>query len=86
MIPATLVSLIDPELLKNLVCSDEIEGLSEADEIVDADIEAWMKKSLSEAAKLTTPDDIAAMVQRRVRTNMQEKDNSMRINNWCQTT
>jgi hypothetical protein len=61
------------------VCLDEIEGRSEADEVVDTDIEAWMRKSLGEVAKLTTPDDIAAMVQRKVRTNMQEKDSSMRI-------
>jgi hypothetical protein len=63
MIPVTLVSCIDPDLLKNLVCLDEIEGRIEADEVVDADIEAWMKTSLGEVAKLITPDDIAAMVQ-----------------------
>jgi hypothetical protein len=38
-----------------------------------------MKKSLGEVAKLTAPDYIAAMVQRKVRTNMQDKDSSMRI-------
>jgi hypothetical protein len=48
--------------------------------VVDADLEAWMKKSLGEIAKLTTTDDIADMVQRMVRTNMQEKDSTMRIN------
>jgi hypothetical protein len=80
MIPATLVSCVDPDLLENLVCLDGIEGRSEADEVVNADIEAWMKQSLGEVAKLTTPDDIAAMVQRKIRTNMQEKDSSMHIN------
>jgi hypothetical protein len=39
-----------------------------------------MKKSLGEVAKLTTTDEITAMVQRKVRTNMQEKDSTMRIN------
>jgi hypothetical protein len=29
---------------------------------------------------LTTTDDISAMVQRKVRTNMQEKESTMRIN------
>jgi hypothetical protein len=57
MVPATLVSCMDPDLLENLVCLDEIEGRSEADEVVDTDIEAWMRKSLGEVAKLTTPDD-----------------------------
>jgi hypothetical protein len=33
-----------------------------------------------EVAKLTTTDNIAAMVQRKVRTNMREKDSTMRIN------
>jgi hypothetical protein len=80
MVPATLVSCIDPDLLENLVCLDEIEGRSEADEVVDADIEAWMKRSLIDVAKLTTSDDIDTMVQRKVRTNIQEKDSSMRIN------
>jgi hypothetical protein len=80
MVPATLVSCIDPDLLENLLCLDEIEGRSEADEVIDADIEAWMKESLGEVSKLTTTDEIAAMVQRKVRTNMQEKDSSMRIN------
>jgi hypothetical protein len=39
-----------------------------------------MKKSLEELAKLTTIDDIAAMVQRMVRRNMHEKDSTMRVN------
>lgn len=80
MVPATLVSCIDPDLLENLVCLDEIEGRDDVDDVVDSDLEAWMKKSLGEVAKLSTPDDIAAMVQRKVRTNMQEKDSTMRIN------
>jgi hypothetical protein len=80
MVPATLVSCIDPYLFENLVCLEEIEGRTDADEVVDADLDAWMKKSLGEVAKLSTTDDIAAMVQRKVRTNMQEKDSTMRIN------
>jgi hypothetical protein len=80
MVPATLVLRIDPDLLENLDCLEEIEGLMEADEVVDIDLDAWMKKSLGEVAKFTTTDDIDAMVQRKVRTNMQEKDIAMRIN------
>jgi hypothetical protein len=80
MVPATLVSCIDPDLLENLVCLEEIEGRTDANEVVDADLDAWMKKSIGEVAKLSTTDDIAAMVQRKVRTNMQEKDSTMRIN------
>jgi hypothetical protein len=80
MVPATLVSFIDPELLENLVCLKENEGRTDADEVVDADLDAWMEKSLEEVAKLTTTDDIAAMVQRKFRTYMQEKDSTMRIN------
>jgi hypothetical protein len=80
MAPAILVSCIDPDLLENLVCLEEIEGRTDADEVVDADLDAWMKKSLGEVAKLTTTDDIAAMVQQKVRTNMQEKDSTMCIN------
>jgi hypothetical protein len=38
------------------------------------------EESLGEVANLTTTDDIAAMVQRKVRTNMQEKNSTMRIN------
>jgi hypothetical protein len=52
----------------------------DADEVVDTDLDAWMKKSLGEIAKITTTNDIAAIVQRKVRTIMQEKDSSMRIN------
>jgi ABC-type Zn2+ transport system substrate-binding protein/surface adhesin len=37
------------------------------------DLDAWMKKSVGEVAKSTTTDDIAAMIQLKVRTNMQEK-------------
>jgi hypothetical protein len=48
--------------------------------VVDADLDAWIKKLLEEVAKLTTNDDIAVMVQRKVRTNMPEKDSTMRIN------
>jgi cobalamin biosynthesis Mg chelatase CobN len=39
-----------------------------------------MKKSLGEVAKLTTTDDFASLVQRKIRTNMQEKNSSMRVN------
>jgi hypothetical protein len=39
-----------------------------------------MKKSLGEVAKLTTADEIASMILRKIRTNMQEKDSSMRVN------
>jgi hypothetical protein len=48
--------------------------------VVDTDLDAWMKKSLGEVANLTSTDDIAAMVQRKFRTNMQEKESTMRIN------
>jgi hypothetical protein len=80
MVPATLVSCIDPDLLENLVYLEEIEGRTDADEVVDTDLDAWIKKSLGEVSKLTTTDDIADMVQRKVRTNMQEKNITMRIN------
>jgi hypothetical protein len=80
MVPATLVSCIDPDLLENLVCLEEIECRTDADEVVDTHPDAWMRMSLGEVAKLTTTDDIAAMVQRKVRTNMQEKDSTMSIN------
>jgi hypothetical protein len=80
MVPATLVSCIDPDLLENLVYLEEIESRTDADEVVDADLDAWIKKSLGKVAKLTTTDDIAAMVQRKVRTNMHEKYSTMRIN------
>jgi uncharacterized membrane protein YfhO len=62
------------------VCLEEIEGRTDADEVVDTDLDAWMRKSLWEVAKLTTTDDIAAMVQRKVRTNLQQTDSTMRIN------
>jgi hypothetical protein len=78
MVPATLVSCIDPDLLENLVCLEEIEGCDDVDKVTDANLEAWIKKSLGEVAKLTTADDIASMVLRKIRTNMQEKDSSMR--------
>jgi uncharacterized membrane-anchored protein YjiN (DUF445 family) len=80
MVPETLVSCIDPDSLENLVCLEEIEGCDDVDKITDNNLEAWMKKSLGEVAKLTTTDDIASMVLRKIRTNMQEKDSSMRIN------
>jgi hypothetical protein len=80
MVPATLFSCKDPDILKNLVCLEEIEGRTGADEVVDTDLDSWIKKSLAEVAKITTTDDIAVIVQRKIRTNMQEKDSTMRIN------
>jgi hypothetical protein len=65
--------------MEKLVCLEEIEVRTDADEVVDTDLEPWMKKSLREVAKLTTTDDIAAMVLRKVRINLQEKDCEMRI-------
>jgi hypothetical protein len=44
MVPATLVSCIDPDLLENLVCLDEIEGCNDVDKVTDDNLEAWMKK------------------------------------------
>jgi hypothetical protein len=80
MVPATLVSCIDHDLLDNLVCLEEIEGCDDVEKVTDANLEAWMKKSLGEVAKLTRTDDIASMVLRKIRTNMQEKYSSMRVN------
>jgi hypothetical protein len=65
MVPATLVSCIDPDLLENLVCLEEIEGRTDSDDVVDTDLDTWVKKSLGEVAKITTTDDIAVMVQRK---------------------
>jgi hypothetical protein len=48
MVPATLVSCIDPDLLENLVCLEEIEGCDDVDKVTDANLEAWMKKPLGE--------------------------------------
>jgi hypothetical protein len=80
MVPTTLVSCIDPDLLENLVCLEDIEGCDDVDKITDKNLEAWTKKSLGEVAKLTTTEYIAAMVLRKIRTNMQENDSSMRVN------
>jgi hypothetical protein len=55
MVPATLVSCIDPDLLENLFCLEEIEGCDEGDKVTDANLEAWIKKSLGEVAKVTLP-------------------------------
>jgi hypothetical protein len=80
MIPAKLVSCIDPDLLENLVCLEEIEGCDDVDKVTDDNLEAWIKKSLGEVSKHTTTDDIAFMVLRKIRTNMQENDSSVRVN------
>jgi hypothetical protein len=86
MIPATLVSCIDPDLLENLVCLDEIEGRSEADEVVDTDIEAWMRKSLGEVAKLTTPTTLPPWFSERSVPTCRRKTAACASTNWCQTT
>jgi hypothetical protein len=80
MIPASLVSCIDPDLLQNLVWMEKIEGCDDVYKVTDANLEPWMKKSLGEVTNLTTTDNIASMVQRKLRTNMQEKGSSMRVN------
>jgi hypothetical protein len=67
MVPATLVSCIDQDLLENLVCLEEIEGCDDVDKVTDANLEAWMKKSLGKIAKLTTADDISSMLLRKIR-------------------
>jgi hypothetical protein len=80
MVTATLVSCIDPDLIENLVFMEEFEGCDDVDKVSDDNLEARMKKSLGEVAKLTTTDDIASTVLRKIRTNMQEKYSSMRVN------
>jgi hypothetical protein len=80
MVPATLASCIDPDLLERLVCLEEIEGCYDVYNFTDGNLEARMKKSLGEVAKITTTDDLAAMVLRKIRTNNQEKDSIMRVN------
>jgi hypothetical protein len=42
MVPETLVSCIDPDVLENLVCLKKVEGRTDADEVVDVDLDAWM--------------------------------------------
>jgi hypothetical protein len=79
MIPATLVSCIDPDFLQNLVWMEKIEGCDDAGNVTDTHLNTWIKESLGEGATTATTEDIAAMVQRKVRINMQEKDSGMRI-------
>jgi hypothetical protein len=67
---------IVPELLKLVTQNLQVCEILEA--IID--LEAWMKKSLSEVARLTTADGISSMVLRKIRTNMKEKGSIMRIN------
>jgi hypothetical protein len=43
MVPAALVSCIDPNLLENLVCLEEIEGCDDVDNVIDGNLEAWMR-------------------------------------------
>jgi hypothetical protein len=79
MIPASFVSYIDPDLLQNLVWMEKIEGCDDAEDIIDTHLDMWIKESLGEAATTATTEDIAALVLRKVRINMQEKDSGMRI-------
>jgi hypothetical protein len=79
MIPASLVSCIDPDLLQNLVWMENIEGCDDADDVTDTHLDTWIKESLGEAATTATTEDISAMVLRKVRINLQEKDSGMRI-------
>jgi hypothetical protein len=79
MVPASLVSCVDPDLLQNLVWMEKIEGGDDADDVTDTHIDTWIKESLGEAATTATSEYIAAMVLRNVRINMQEKDSGMRI-------
>jgi hypothetical protein len=79
MVPATLVSCIDPDLLQNLVWMEKIEGCDDTDVVTDTHLDTWSKESPGEAATTTTTEDIAAMVLRKVRINLQEKDSGMRI-------
>jgi hypothetical protein len=80
LLPATLVSCINPDLLENRGCLEGIDGCNDVEKVTDDNLEAWMKKSIGEVTRLITTDDIASMVLRKIRTNMQEKGSSMRIN------
>jgi hypothetical protein len=79
MIAASLVSSIDPDLFQNLVWMEKIEGCDDADDVTDTRLDTWTKESLGEAATTATTEDVAAIVLRKVRINMQEKDSGMRI-------
>jgi hypothetical protein len=71
---------LDPDLLENPVCLEDIEGCHDVDKVNDDNLEARLKKSFGEVAKLNTTADIASIVLRNIRTKMQEKDSSMRAN------
>jgi hypothetical protein len=79
VIPSSLVSCIDPDLLQNLVWMEKIEGCDDADNVTDANLDTWIEESLVEAATTATTEDIAAVVLCKVRINLQEKDSGMRI-------
>jgi hypothetical protein len=79
MIPASLVSCVDPDLLHNLFWMEKIEGSDVADDVTDTHLETWIKESLGVAATTATTEDIAAMVLRKARIKMREKDSGMRI-------
>jgi hypothetical protein len=58
---------------------EKIEDCDDADNFTDANLDTWIKESLGEAATTATTEDIAAIVLRKVRINLQEKDSGMRI-------
>jgi hypothetical protein len=58
---------------------EKIEGCDDADDVTDTHLDTWIKESLGEAATTATTEDIAAMVLRKVRINLQEKDCGTRI-------
>jgi hypothetical protein len=78
-IAASLVSCKDPDLLQNLVWTEKIEGCDDVDDVTDTHLGTWIKKPLGEAAAAAATEDIAEMVLRKVRINMQEKNSGMRI-------
>jgi hypothetical protein len=79
MIPASLVSCIDPDLLRSLVWTENIEGCDDAGDVTDTYLDTWINASLGEAATTATTEDIASMVLRKVRINLQENDCGMTI-------
>jgi hypothetical protein len=76
---ASLVSCIDSDLLQNLVSMEKIEGCDDVDNVTGTNLDTWIKESLWEAATTATTEDIAAMVLRKVRVNLQENESRTRI-------
>ena len=79
VVPVSLVSSVDFDLLQSLVEYDTFSGVTKIEELEDTVLQKWLQKSIGLSNCSATADDLDKLVRKHVRYNDKEPNVVLRI-------